>query len=34
MTGVDEAGAAMIIRHPLADLLRERALAGGSDPSP
>jgi mannitol 2-dehydrogenase len=34
MTGVDEAGAGMVIRHPLADLLRERALEGGPDPRP
>jgi mannitol 2-dehydrogenase len=34
MTGVDEAGVPMIIHHPLASLLRERALEGGPDPRP
>ena len=34
MTGVDEAGVAMTIRHPQADLLRAKALAGLGDPRP
>lgn len=32
--GVDEAGAAIDIRHPLAAELRARAIAGGGDPRP
>ncbi len=32
--GEDEAGAPITVRHPLAALLRERALAGGADPAP
>ena len=32
--GVDEHGAPIDVRHPLAALLRERALAGGPDPRP
>ena len=32
--GEDEAGAPIEIRHPLADLLRERAIEGGPDPMP
>jgi mannitol 2-dehydrogenase len=32
--GVDEAGAPIEVRHPLADLLRERAIEGGRDPGP
>jgi len=34
MHGEDEAGRPIEIRHPLADLLRERAREGGSDPTP
>ncbi len=34
MTGLDEAGTPMAIRHPLAGRLRERAMAGGPDPRP
>ena len=30
--GTDDAGKPLVVRHPLAELLRERALAGGSDP--
>jgi mannitol 2-dehydrogenase len=33
-TGVDEAGKPISVVHPLADLLRERANAGGPDPLP
>ena len=32
--GVDEAGAPIDVRHPLAAELRERAIEGGSDPRP
>lgn len=32
--GVDEAGQPVDVRHPLAPLLRERAVAGGPDPQP
>lgn len=32
--GSDEAGQPIKIHHPLASLLRERAIAGGSDPRP
>ena len=32
--GEDETGAPIDVRHPLAPLLRERALAGGADPRP
>jgi fructuronate reductase/mannitol 2-dehydrogenase len=32
--GEDEQGQTIDIRHPLADLLRERAIAGGEDPAP
>lgn len=32
--GQDEAGAPIDVRHPLAALLRERAMVGGSDPMP
>jgi mannitol-1-phosphate/altronate dehydrogenase len=32
--GVDEAGAPIDVRHPLAAELRERAIAGGPDPGP
>ena len=32
--GEDEAGQPIDVRHPLAELLRERAIAGGSDPAP
>jgi len=34
MRGVDEAGHPIEIRHPAADLLRERAIEGGADPRP
>ena len=34
MRGVDEAGHPIEIRHPVADLLRERAIEGGADPRP
>jgi mannitol-1-phosphate/altronate dehydrogenase len=34
MRGVDEAGRPIEIRHPVADLLRERAIEGGADPRP
>jgi mannitol 2-dehydrogenase len=34
VTGVDETGKPISIVHPLADLLRERANAGGPDPLP
>ena len=34
MRGDDEAGAPIDIRHPLAGLLRERAIEGGLDPLP
>jgi len=34
MRGVDEQGAPIDIRHPLADLLRDRAIEGGGDPMP
>ncbi len=34
MRGVDESGQAIEIRHPLADLLAEKAVEGGSDPRP
>ena len=33
-TGEDDAGEPIRVAHPLADLLRERAWAGGSDPRP
>ena len=32
--GEDEQGQPIEIRHPLADLLREKAIAGGPDPAP
>ena len=32
--GVDEAGRVIDVRHPLAALLRERAMEGGADPMP
>ncbi len=32
--GEDEAGQPIDVRHPLAALLRERAIAGGADPTP
>lgn len=32
--GVDEAGAPLAVRHPLAELLRARAMEGGADPRP
>ena len=32
--GQDEQGAPIDVRHPLADVLRERAVAGGPDPRP
>ena len=32
--GEDEAGAPIDVRHPLADLLSQRALEGGADPMP
>ena len=31
--GEDEQGRPILIKHPMADLLRERAIAGGTDPS-
>jgi fructuronate reductase/mannitol 2-dehydrogenase len=34
MRGVDDRGGALAIRHPQADLLRQRAIEGGSDPRP
>lgn len=34
MRGTDENGERIDIRHPVADLLREKALEGGSDPRP
>ncbi len=34
MRGLDEAGQPIDIRHPLAALLKERAIEGGSDPAP
>jgi mannitol 2-dehydrogenase len=34
MRGDDEQGAPIDIRHPLADLLRKRAIEGGADPMP
>lgn len=34
MRGVDEAGETIVIRHPQAALLRERAFEGGPDPLP
>ena len=34
MRGTDEAGERMEIRHPAADLLREKAIEGGADPRP
>jgi mannitol 2-dehydrogenase len=34
VTGVDETGNRISVVHPLADLLRERASAGGPDPLP
>jgi len=34
MRGVDEAGHPIEIRHPAADLLRERAIEGAADPRP
>lgn len=34
MRGEDEAGHPIDIRHPMAALLRERAIAGGPDPAP
>lgn len=33
-TGVDDVGEPISVVHPLADLLRERARAGGADPRP
>jgi mannitol-1-phosphate/altronate dehydrogenase len=33
-TGVDQAGNPISVVHPLADLLRERAIAGGPNPRP
>jgi mannitol-1-phosphate/altronate dehydrogenase len=32
--GVDETGTPLVVAHPLADLLREKALEGGADPRP
>jgi mannitol-1-phosphate/altronate dehydrogenase len=32
--GVDEAGAPIDVRHPMAAILREKAIEGGSDPRP
>ena len=32
--GVDEAGAPIDVRHPMAALLRDKAIEGGSDPRP
>ena len=32
--GEDEGGRPIMVKHPLADLLRERAVAGGPDPRP
>jgi len=32
--GQDEQGAPITVKHPLADLLRDRAIQGGPDPSP
>lgn len=32
--GIDEAGASIEVRHPLAEMLRERAAEGGADPRP
>ena len=32
--GLDETGAPITVKHPLADLLRDRAIQGGPDPSP
>jgi len=32
--GIDEDGAAIDVRHPLAALLREKAIEGGRDPAP
>ena len=34
MRGEDEAGQPIDIRHPLAALLQERAIAGGAEPAP
>ena len=34
VTGVDETGNRISVVHPLADLLRDRANAGGPDPLP
>ena len=34
MRGTDENGERIDIRHPVADLLREKAAEGGSDPRP
>ncbi len=34
MRGTDDAGKAIEIRHPVADLLRARAIEGGADPRP
>ena len=34
MRGEDEAGQPIEIRHPLADLLRQKAIEGGADPRP
>ena len=34
MRGEDEAGQPIDVRHPMAALLRERAVAGGEDPAP
>jgi mannitol 2-dehydrogenase len=34
MRGVDETGRSIDIRHPLAGLLREKAVEGGPDPRP
>lgn len=32
--GVDETGAPLVVAHPLADILREKALEGDADPRP
>jgi mannitol-1-phosphate/altronate dehydrogenase len=34
MRGIDETGQPIDIRHPFADLLREKAIEGGDDPRP
>lgn len=34
MRGIDEQGERIEIRHPVADLLREKAVEGGADPRP